>query len=120
MKCLKILGDELRKLGINAEFSSWSGKIPKRYWVYTYIESDNSYETGCKEGVIILDGFSRYGISDLENEKEKIIKRFGDFRRTIENTTIYLGSAMGQEVNNTQDIELKRMQINIDFKEWRY
>lgn len=120
MKTLKILGDELRSIGINAEYESWTGKIPNQYWIYTYIESDNSYETGCKEGVIILDGFSRDGISTLENEKEKIIEHFMDYRKTVDNTTVYLGSATGQEIDNTKDSELKRIEINIDFKEWRY
>lgn len=120
MKTIKILGDELRNMGIDAEFEGWTGKIPKQYWIYTYMESDNSFETGCKEGVIILDGFSRYGISELENEKEKIIEKFMDYRKTVGNTTVYLGSATGQEVSNTQDNEIKRIEINIDFKEWRY
>ena len=99
MKTLKILGDELRNIGINAEYESWTGKIPNQYWVYTYIESDNSHETSCKEGVI---------------------EHFMDYRKTVDNTTVYLGSATGQEIDNTKDSELKRIEINIDFKEWRY
>ena len=43
-----------------------------------------------------------------------------DYRKTVGNTTVYLGSATGQEVSNTQDNEIKRIEINIDFKEWRY
>lgn len=119
MKCLGILGQELRNLGINAEFEEWTGKVPNYYWVYTYIESENNHETNCKSGIIILDGFTRKDISILEQEKEKIINKFMDFRKTVENTTVYLGSASGQ-LMETQNTELKRIQINIDFKEWRY
>lgn len=119
MKCLGIIKTELESLGINAEFEQWTGKIPDIYWVYTYIESENSHETNCKSGIIILDGFTRKDISNLEDEKEKIINKFMDFRKTVNNTTVYLGSADGQLVD-TQNSELKRIQINIDFKEWRY
>ncbi|MCI8654972.1 MAG: hypothetical protein HFJ48_03745 [Clostridia bacterium] len=119
MRCLGILGEELRKLGINAEFENWTGKILDSYWIYTYIETDNNYETNCKEGYITIDGFTRKGISLLEDEKEKIIEKFIDFRKTVDNTTVYLGSANGQLID-TQGQELKRIQINIDFKEWRF
>lgn len=119
MKCLGILGQELRSLGINAEFENWTGKVPSYYWVYAYIESENNHETNCKSGIIILDGFTRKNISELEKEKENIINKFMDFRKTVENTTVYLGSANGQLID-TQNKELKRIQINIDFKEWRY
>lgn len=120
MKCLGILGNELRKLGINAEFEEWTGKIiPSSYWVYTYIETDNDFETGCKSGILILDGFTRKDLSLLEQEKEKIISTFMDFRKTVDNTTVFLGSADGQLIN-TYDKELKRIQVNINFNEWRY
>lgn len=119
MKTLGIIGEELRRNGINAEFEQWTSKIPESYWVYTYIESDNNFETGCKTGLIILDGFTRKSLGLLESEKEKIIKIFENFRKTVGNTTIFLGSANGQQVD-TYDKELKRIQINIDFKEWRF
>ncbi len=119
MKCLGILADELRNLGINAEFESWTGKIPHYYWVYTYIESENNHETNCKSGIIILDGFTRKDISKLEDEKEKIIKNFIDFRKTVGSTTVCLSSVDGQMID-TQNPELKKIQVNIDFKEWRY
>lgn len=119
MKCLEILGNELRNLGLNAEFEKWTGKIPSYYWIYTYIESENNHETNCKSGIIILDGFTRKNISQLEAEKEKIIEKFMDFRKTANNVAVYLGSADGQLID-TQNPELKRIQINIDFKEWRY
>ena len=118
MKCLGILGNELIEMGINAEFEEWTGKIPKQYWTYTYIESENLHETNCKQGIIILDGFSRNGTLELERQKEKIIEKFMDFRKTVDNTTVYLGSAYGQLID-TQNSELKRIQINIDFMEWR-
>ena len=118
MISLGILGTELRTIGIHAEFENWMGKIPDSYWVYTYIENENSYETNCKSGLLILDGFSRNDISLLEKEKEKIIDKFMDFRKTVGGTTVYLGSAEGQVVQ-TQNEELKRIQININFKEWR-
>lgn len=118
MKCLGIIGEELRKMGINAEFEEWTGKIPESYWVYTYIENENNFETGCKSGILILDGFTRKCISLLETEKEKIIQHFADFRKIVEKTTVYLGSADGQLID-TYDKELKRIQININFNEWR-
>lgn len=119
MKCLGIVFQELRKLNVNAEFEEWTGKIPDCYWVFTYIESENNFETNCKSGIIILEGFTRKDISELENQKEQIIEGFQDFRKTIDNTTVYLGSADGQLID-TYDRELKKIQINIDFKEWRF
>ena len=119
MKCLGILGNELRKMGLNAEFENWTGKIPDYYWVYTYLETENNHESNCKSGLIILDGFTRKDISQLEAEKEKIIEKFIDFRKIVDNRAIYLGSADGQLID-TQHPELKKIQINIDFKEWRY
>ena len=96
-----------------------TGKIPDCYWVYTYIESENNHETNCKSGIVILDGFTRKNVSELEDEKEKIIKNFIDFRETVGNTTVCLSSGDGQMID-TQNPELKKIQVNIDFKEWRY
>lgn len=118
MKCLGIVGNELRGMSINAEYDEWTGKIVDYYWTYTYIESENSFETGCKSGIIIIDGFTKKNISELERQKELIINKFQDYRTTVNDTVVYLGSANAEPVN-TYDKELKRIQINIDFKEWR-
>lgn len=118
MECIGILAREIRKLGINIDFLEWEGKPPTTYWIFTYIEADNNYETSCKAGVIICEGFTRGNITNLEEEKEKIINHFQEYREIADNTAVFLGSAYGQIVD-TQDVEIKKIQVNIDFKEWR-
>ncbi len=118
MKTLEIVGREIRNIGINIEYSEWTGKIPDRYWVYTYIETNNDYETNKKEGIIILEGFTRKEEIFLEEDKEKILNHFKEFRSIEDNTSIFLSSRIGKKVD-TQDIELKKIEIEIDFKEFR-
>ena len=118
MKVLGLLNRELNSINIKNEFYEWTGKIPKKpYWVYEYLISDNNPENNQISGVILLNGFSRNGLLDLEKDKDTIIKHFRNYTTIIENVGISINSNDGQFMN-TNDEELKRFELKLKFNEW--
>lgn len=118
MKVLGVLNQELNKLGINNEFYEWTTKVPKKpYWVYEYIISDSNPENNQISGIILLNGFSRNGLLDLEKDKDLIIKHFRNYTAIVDRMGISINSNDGQFIN-TNDRELKRFEIKLNFNEW--
>lgn len=118
MKVLGVLNKELNRLNIHNEFYEWTSKIPKKpYWVYEYIISDSNPENNQISGVILLNGFSRNGLLDLENDKDAIIKHFRNYTTITNGIGLSINSNDGQFMN-TNDNELKRFEIKLNFNEW--
>jgi len=118
MKVLGLLNRELNSISIKNEFYEWTGKIPKKpYWVYEYIITDTSPETNLISGVLILNGFSRNGLLDLEKDKDLILRHFKNYTTVQNGVGISINSEDGQFMN-TNDKELKRFEIKLKFNEW--
>lgn len=104
--------------GINYELLSWTSEVVYPYFVGEYQESPSLQENGLQETLFILNGFTRGKWLELENAKAKIEK--------ITNITTILpngnGIAIlyeGSSIIPTYDEELKRIQINLNIKEWK-
>lgn len=118
MKVLGVLKKELNNLKINNEFYEWTGKVPKKpYWVYEYIITDSNPENNQIQGIILLNGFSRNGLLDLEKDKDLILKQFRNYTTIADGVGLSINSNDGQFMN-TNDRELKRFEIKLNFNEW--
>lgn len=119
---LKIIKDAMKALGLNYSFMEWNGKPVYPYFVGEYQETPPLNEDGLQESTFLLTGFSRESWLALENAKEKIETYFNKVggRTVIADS----GSAVAVFYSNslvipTGDAELKKIQINLDIKEWK-
>ncbi len=122
---LKIISDAMISLGLNYGFGEYhigdDEDAPEIYFVGEYQEITPINEDGMQESIFILTGFSRGSWLALENAKEKIqgyFNKVGGKTVTAENgsaVAIFYGNSL---IVPTGDAELKKMQINLDTKEW--
>lgn len=120
-EALNIIVDAMETLGINYEFMRWNSKPEYPYFVGEYQESEPLYETGQQDSIFMLTGYTRGDWIDLEDAKEKIKNHFNK----VSGKTVIAdnGSAVAifyatSLVVPTGDAELKKIQINLDVKEW--
>ena len=118
---LNFISNSLKAIGINYEFGAWTSEATYPYFVGEYQETPPLYENGMQETAFLLTGFSRGTWLELEETKEKIEKFFNKVGgKTV---TAKHGSAVAVFYSNslvvpTGDAELKKIQINLDVKEW--
>ena len=118
---LKIINDDMKSLGINYEFGVWNSKAVYPYFVGEYQETPPLYEDGMQETTFILSGFSRGTWLELEETKDKIKNHYnkvGGRTVIVDNgsaVAIFYASSL---IIPTGDAELKKIQINLDVKEW--
>lgn len=119
IEVLKLISDMLTDAGINYEFGQWSGEIVYPYFVGEYTESEPITEDGLIQSTFVLNGFSRSLWLDLEKAKEIIEKLFSNKIQILESGSgvgiWYAGALIVPE----DDLELKRIQINLTIKEWK-
>lgn len=123
---LKIISNAMKSLGIAYKFMRYEvakgAEVPEIYFVGEYQEIEATEESGLQETVFLLSGFSRGSWDALEEAKEKISAYFssvGGHTVKADNgsaVAIYYANSL---VIPTEDAELKRIQINLDVKEWR-
>lgn len=118
IESLKYINELLDENGINYEFMQWNKDIVYPYFTGEYQEVESLNEDGMQEATFILNGFSKGSWLELEQAKEKIEKIF--------NKTVILPNGNGLAVfylNSlvipTGDANLKRIQINLEIKEWK-
>ena len=117
---LGFLGRQLEELGIPYMLMEWVGQPPDPYFVgeYTEVESATKEEDGFQETSFLLTGFTKKTWAELEKLKERI-------ERNITQTAVMEdGSVIAVFYSNafpvrTGDADLKRLQINLQIKEWR-
>jgi len=124
-EALKIISDVMESLGLLYGFMEYKvGKdeeAPEIYFVGEYQELEPVSEDGLQESTFILTGFSRSTRKALEEAKAKIKKKFHPIDGLIVTTpsgnvvAIFYSNGLGIP---TGDAELKRIQINLDVKEW--
>lgn len=119
---LKLISDAMKSLDIAYGFMEYNGNpLVYPYYVGEYNERESLTEDGLQESTFMLSGFSRGSWLDLENTKEKIEKHFGTEGKTaiLDNgsgVAVFYSNAL---VVPTEDADLKRIQINLNVKEWR-
>jgi hypothetical protein len=120
---LKVVSAGMTELGIEYEFGEYTKKrIVYPYFVGEYTEQEPMTEDGLQETTFLLSGFSRGTWLTLENAREKIENYFNKvYGKTV---MVDDGSAVAVFYGNslivpTGDEELKKIQINLQCKEWK-
>ena len=119
---LKIIKDAMKELGLAYGFGEYSNKpVVYPYFVGEYTETESVTEDGLQESTFLLTGYARGSWLALEDAKESIKNHFNH----VSGKTVITdnGSAVAVFYANsmivpTADAELKRIQINLDVKEW--
>lgn len=118
---LKIISDAMRELGIAYALGRFSGKADP-YFVGEYQETESITEDGLQESTFLLTGFSRGEWLTLEEAKEKIenyFNRVGGKTVIADNGSAVAVFYAHSLIVPTNDAELKRIQINLNIKEWK-
>lgn len=120
---LKVVSDGMTELGLEYEFGEYTKEpIVYPYFVGEYTETEPMTEDGLQETTFMLSGFSRGTWLTLENAKAKIENYFNKvYGKTA---MVDDGSAVAVFYGNslivpTGDEELKKIQINLQCKEWK-
>jgi hypothetical protein len=120
---LKVVSDGMTELGLEYEFGEYTKEpIVYPYFVGEYTETEPTTEDCLQETTFMLYGFSRDKWLTLENAKAKIENYFNKvYGKTV---MVDDGSAVAVFYGNslivpTGDEELKKIQINLQCKEWK-
>lgn len=121
MSALGIINTELNSIDVPYEFMEWTDPVHDQYWVGEYSETPTTTEDGYKEGTVILTGTTKGSWLELEQTRAKIEKHFHPIcglRKSTEEgaVVIYYGNSFPVP---TGEADLKRMQINLQVKEWK-
>lgn len=123
IKVLNFIKNEFEKLKIPYSFGEWSDeKVPNPFFTGEMTEVPQTTEDGYKESTFILNGFGRCSLLEFEKVRAKIEKHFNPV--TGLRTTFDDGSGVVIFYENTlviplEEMEFKRIQINLTIKEWR-
>lgn len=117
---LKYIDSILTGLYIPYQLMEWKGTVPECYFVgeYQEIESLTKEEDGYQGTSFILTGFTRGAWLLLEEAKNKIEKALPKTAITEDDSAVAVFYTQAFPVP-TGDAELKRIQINLQIKEWK-
>ena len=121
---LALVESGMYSLGLHYAFMQWEDDPPEMepYFTGEYQELEGVTEDGYQETLFILKGWTRGKRIDLETAKEKIESYFhpiGGKRAIAENgTAVAIFYARSIPVQ-TEDDELKRIDIYLTVKEWK-
>lgn len=122
---LKIISDAMESLELAYSFMRFDvadgEEAPDVYFVGEYQELPPTNESGLQESTFLLTGFTRKSWLLLENAKEAISAYFnkvGGHTVIVEDGSAVAIFYANSLVIPTEDAELKRIQINLDVKEW--
>ena len=117
---LKIINSMMSSLGLNYEYMEYTSVPQYPYFVGEYIETPSDTEDGLQESTFILTGFGRSTWLELEEAKTKIENHLRDGITVISESSsgvaVFYGNSMPIRLG---DAELKKIQINLEIKEWK-
>ena len=119
MSVLGIIKNEMNSMNVPYEFMEWTSTVTYPYWVGEYSEVPTVTEDGYKETSLILTGTTKGSWLELEQTRVKIEKRFryGVNYSTDEGAVaIFYSNSFPVP---TGEADLKRIQINLQVKEWK-
>lgn len=122
IEAIEIIKTSLASLGINYEFATWTKALVYPYFVGEYQETEPMTEDGLQESTFILTGFTRGKWLELEEAKETIENYINATSGRVVITesgsavAIFYASSL---IIPTGDAELKKIQINLNIKEWK-
>lgn len=120
---LKTIADAMSALGLEYAFGVYAGDpVVYPYFVGEYTETEPMTEDGLQNTTFLLTGFHRGTWMELEQAKERIENYFN----RVSGKTVITDNGSGVAIfyaNTlivpTGDAELKRIQINLQVKEWK-
>lgn len=121
MDKLKFINEQMEAIGIPYEFGQWSSDIVYPYYVGEITEEPTTTEDGFEESTMILTGFHRGSLLDLEKDKAKIKAHFSTIhglRRQTDSGTIAVFFD-GSFYIPSGEAGLNKIQINLKIKEWK-
>ena len=116
---LEYIATKLKSAGINYAFLRWNKEIAYPYFVGEYQELEPSEEDQFHEYEFILTGFTRGSWADLEQVKSTIENLFNTHTTTLADGSGVVISYSGAFPIPIEEGELKKIQINLNIKEWR-
>ena len=108
-------------IGIPYEFGQWSSAVVYPYFVGEITEEPITTEDGLEESTMILTGFHRGSLIDLERAKNKLKSHFSavyGLREQTESGAI-VAFFDGSFYLPSGEADLKKIQINLKIKEWK-
>ena len=121
MEKLKFINKQMTAIAVPYEFGQWSSPVQYPYFVGEITEEPINTESGLEESTLLLTGFHRGALIDLETIKEKIKKHFhpiNGLRGWTDNGAIVV-IYDGCFYIPTGEADLKKIQINLKIKEWK-
>ncbi len=123
---LQLISEAMREMGLRYGFMEYVAQagdaLPATYFVGEYQEIEMGDESGEEDTIFILTGFSRENMIRLEQAKEKIKKCFPRNNGRVEKMASGTVAAVFYENSfpvPMENEELKKMQINLQVKEWK-
>lgn len=116
-EALKFISDTLKEI-VNYEFGMWTSEVQYPYWVGEYNEIDSWSEDGLQEATFILTGFTRGDWSGLLSDKNKIKKKLSYLKVILPNGNGMFINYGHSSMIPLDEEDLKKLQINIQIKEW--
>jgi hypothetical protein len=121
MDKLKFINKQMEVLAVPYEFGEWTADIKYPYCVGEFTEEEPMTEDGAEQSTCLITVFHRGLYVDMEIIKEKIRKHFPavhGLRGQTDNGAIavYYGGAF---YIPSGEKDLKKMQINLNIKEWK-
>lgn len=121
MSVLGIISNEMNSMNVPYEFMEWTSAVTYPYWVGEYSEVPTVTEDGCKETSLILTGTTKGSWLELEQTRALIEKHFPPvygLRKSTDDGTVVIFYENSFPVP-TGEADLKRIQINLQVKEWK-
>jgi hypothetical protein len=124
MSVLSIINEELDSIGVPYEFMRWTSGVTDEYWVGEYSEDPITTEDGYKASTVILTGTINTIDGtwlQLERTRAKIEKHFHPvcgLSKATDNGSVVIFYENSFPIP-TGEANLKRIQINLQVKEWR-
>ena len=121
MSVLGIITEELNSIGVPYEYIRWTSAVQYPYFVGELSEMTIVTEDGAKEYTLLLTGTTRESWLELEQFRAKIEKHFPPvygLRKTTDTGAVVIMYENSFPVP-TGEADLKRIQINIQIKEWK-
>lgn len=120
-EALKYISDCMDELSIPYEFMDWTKELSFPFFVGEFSEIEGINEDGMHPCTFILTGTTNHSYLGLLAMKEMIENYFTDTGRTA---ILESGSGIAVSYSNsfpvpTGETGLKRIQINLNIKEWR-
>lgn len=121
MEKLKFISEQLEAIGVPYEFGEWSSDVQYPYFVGEITEEPATTEDGQESSTMLLTGFMRGEYLELETIKEKIKRHFHPIHGlrgwTADGAIVVFYE--GCFYVPTGEADLKRIQINLQIKEWK-